>query len=385
MNNDYQLLRHYDLDWIKVLAMFIVFLYHCSMFFNSFEWHIKNNIINHSYIEFFSLLVGNWIMPIFFVISGIATFHALKKRNTQSFIKERLLRLGIPLLLGVFLLSPPQVYIERIANYQFEGTYLQFYPHYFDGLYLEIGGTGNFAFFGHHLWYLLELLLFSIITLPFFLMIRKNIGKRVFGYSHYILMPIPLIAAALTTNTIVNLASWGIIFYLILYVYGYYFFAREGLREFVRKVGVLAGWLSVLSTAGYIFWVVYSGFPMNVSFNWVIFIIIRVILVWNVLFFILYLGDKYLNVTNGALKYTSAASMPFYVLHQPIIIIIGFFIYNLEWEVPVKAMFLVPTSFMIIMILYHFIIRRINFLRVLFGLKMIQKDKIYEKITSLKS
>ncbi len=116
MNNDHQLLRHYDLDWIKVLAMFIVFLYHCSMFFNSFEWHIKNNIINHSYIEFFSLLVGNWIMPIFFVISGIATFHALKKRNTQSFIKERLLRLGIPLLLGVFLLSPPQVYIERIVN-----------------------------------------------------------------------------------------------------------------------------------------------------------------------------------------------------------------------------------------------------------------------------
>ncbi len=381
MNQNHPLVRHYDLDWIKVLAMLLVFLYHCSMFFNSFDWHIKNNVINHSYIEFFSLLGGNWVMPIFFVISGIATFHALKKRDTQRFMKERLLRLGIPLLVGVFLLSPPQVYIERIANNQYEGTYLQFLPHYFDGLYLEIGGTGNFAFFGHHLWYLLALLLFSVLTLPFFLKASENAGKRAFGYFHYLAMPVPLIVAALTTNNIVNLGGWGMIFYFILYVYGYYFFAREDLRTFIRKVGVLAGSLSVLSIAGYIFWVMYYGFPMNVSLSWAIFMIIRVIMVWNALFFILYLGDKYLNVRNSALKYTSEASMPFYVIHQPIIIIIGFFIYNLDWAVPVKAAFLVSLSFITIMILYHFIIRKVNFLRVLFGLKMIQKPKIHQEAT----
>jgi len=154
MDNNNQFIRQYDLDWIKVLATFMVFLYHCSMFFNPFDWHIKNNEINHSYIEFFSLLVGNWIMPLFFVISGISTNFALRKRNTQSFMNERLLRLGIPLVFGIFLLSPIQVYIERLTNHQFEGSLFQFLPHYFDGLYLEIGGTGNFAFFGHHLWYL---------------------------------------------------------------------------------------------------------------------------------------------------------------------------------------------------------------------------------------
>ncbi|KGR78025.1 hypothetical protein CD29_12785 [Ureibacillus manganicus DSM 26584] len=65
MNNISRNLRQHDLDWIKVLATFIVFLYHCSMFFNTFAWHIKNNEINQSTIQFFSLLVGNWIMPIF--------------------------------------------------------------------------------------------------------------------------------------------------------------------------------------------------------------------------------------------------------------------------------------------------------------------------------
>ncbi|MEH7386102.1 acyltransferase family protein [Bacillus sp. JJ1521] len=376
MENNNQFVRHYDLDWIKVLAMLMVFLYHCSMFFNSFDWHIKNNIINHTYIEFFSLLVGNWIMPIFFVISGVGTFHALKKRDSQRFMKERFLRLGVPLLLGIFLLSPPQVYIERITNNQFEGSFLEFFPHYFNGLYLEMGGEGNFAFFGHHLWYLLMLLLFSAVTLPVFIRVRQNVKNRVFGFFHYLVLPIPLSVAALTVNGIVNLASWGIIFYLLLYVYGYYFFSRESLREYVRKVGFLSGCLSVLSSVGYISWVMYSGFPMNVSINWVIFMILRVILVWNLIFFILYLGHKYLNFSNKLLKYTSKASMPFYVLHQPVIIILGFFIYNLEWAVPVKVVLLVPISFLIILFLYHFIIQRVNILCVLFGLKADKQREI---------
>lgn len=62
--------------------------------------------------------------------------------------------------------------------------------------------------------------------------------------------------------------------------------------------------------------------------------------------------------------------MPFYVLHQPVIILLGFFIYNLEWTVPLKMIFLVSAAFLIIMGLYELIIRRVNILRVLFGLKI---------------
>lgn len=369
MENNTVLTRHFDMDWIKVLAMLVVFLYHCSMFFNSFDWHIKNNFIDYTYIEFFSLLVGNWIMPIFFVLSGMATYYALNRRNSKSFIKERLSRLGLPLLLGIFLLSPPQVYIERITNHQFEGSFLAFFPHYFDGLYLEMGGTGNFAFFGHHLWYLLMLLIFSVITLPFFIKTKGIATSKEFSILHYLFIPLPLTIAALTVNNVVNLASWGIIFYLLLYIFGFYFFSRESIRRFVRKIGILAGTLSILSTASYISWVFFFGFPMEISVSWAVFMIIRVLLVWNMIFFMLYLGDKYLNVSNRALNYSSGASMPFYVLHQPVIIIIGFFIYNLEWSVPLKLIFLISAAFLIIMVLYELIIRRVNFLRVLFGLK----------------
>lgn len=231
-----------------------------------------------------------------------------------------------------------------------------------------MGGTGNFAFFGHHLWYLLILLLFSVITLPIFIKTKGIAGKE-FNILHYLLIPIPLTIAALTVNNVVNLASWGIVFYLLLYIFGFYFFARESLRAFVRKIGILAGAMSILSTAVYISWVYFYGFPMDISFGWAVFMLIRVLLVWNIIFFILSLADKYLNVSNRALKYSSEASMPFYVLHQPVIILLGFFIYNLDWAVPVKLIFLISAAFLIIMGLYEFIIRRVNVLRVLFGLK----------------
>lgn len=372
MKANNQLTRQFDLDWIKVLAMLVVFLYHVSMFFNSFDWHIKNNIINSTYIEFFSLLTGNWLMPIFFVVSGMATSYALSRRSSKKFIKERLLRLGLPLLLGIFLLSPPQVYIERITNQQFKGTFWEFYPHYFDGIYLEIGGTGNFAFFGHHLWYLLMLLLFSIITLPLYLKIKR--AGDPFTFIHYLLIPIPLSVAALTVNNVVNLASWGLFFYLLLYIFGYYYFARPSLRAFVRKIGFLAGALSFMTTAFYLSWVYFYGFPMEISMGWAVFMINRVQLVWNMIFFILYIGDKYLNFSNKALNYSSEASMPFYVLHQPVIILLGFFIYDLGLTVPVKLIFLLSASFLLIMSLYELIIRRVNILRVLFGLKAKHSD-----------
>ena len=167
--------RQYDLDWIRVLATIAVFLYHCSMFFNPFPWHVKNNQLDSHGILAFSLLVGSPLMPIFFAVSGMSVYYTLQKRKAAQYIKERVLRIGVPLVFGVFILTPHQVYIERVTHQQFKGSFIDFLPHYFDGVYLDIGGSGNFAFVGLHLWYLLVLFVFSLLTLPFF---KKNSQKK---------------------------------------------------------------------------------------------------------------------------------------------------------------------------------------------------------------
>ncbi len=73
-----------------------------------------------------------------------------------------------------------------------------------------------------------------------------------------------------------------------------------------------------------------------------------------------------------------------FILHQLIIILLGFFIYNLGWLVPVKLLYLVLVSFTIIMCLYHFIIRRVNILRVLFGLKEMRKETIGQETVEVR-
>lgn len=122
--------RRVGLDWLRALGMWAVFSYHVLMFVNPFDWHVKN-IPTVEGFQYANLIMIPWLMPLFFVISGIGTHYALTRRSGGTFTKERLLRLGVPLLVGIFLLSPPQVYMERLTKGQFTGSLLAFLPHYF--------------------------------------------------------------------------------------------------------------------------------------------------------------------------------------------------------------------------------------------------------------
>jgi glucans biosynthesis protein C len=356
--------RQVDLDWIRVIATLIVFLYHISMFFNPFPWHVKNGAINDSYILIFSLLVGTWIMPIFFAISGITTYHALQRRIGKEFVKERLVRLGIPLVFGVLVLTPPQVYIERITHQQFEGSFLSFFPHFFNGLYLEINGTGNFAFFGLHLWYLLVLLVFSLTLLPVF---GKVKASKKFNFKRYLWLSFILLIVAAYLE-IVNLGGWGIPFYLIIYCIGYIYFSQDPFKEFIRKNKLIIGVITFISSSLYIIGFM-NGMAEKEGIVSLVFTYIKVLNSWNWLLFIFYLGDKYFVNRKNGLKYLSQASMPFYILHQPIIVGIGFYLIKLSWNTPSKILLLILGSFFIIMLIYQFAIKPISVLRILFGIK----------------
>jgi peptidoglycan/LPS O-acetylase OafA/YrhL len=362
------LTRRVDLDWIRVIATLIVFFYHISMFFNPFPWHVKNSTINQSYILVFSLLVGTWIMPLFFAISGITTYHALQRRSGKEFGKERLIRLGIPLIFGVCLLTPPQVYIERLTHQQFEGSFVTFMPNYFNGLYLEINGAGNFAFFGLHLWYLLVLLVFSLILLPVFVKVK---AAKTFNYNHYLVLTFILLIVAAFVE-IVNLGGWGLSYYLIIYGIGYIYFSQNPFKEFIRKNKLVIGVVTVISSCLYIMGFM-NGMAERGWLESLIFTYIKVQNSWNWLLFIFYLGDKYLATAKMGLKYLSQASMPFYVLHQPIIVGLGFYMYQQSWNTPSKLLFITVLSFIIIMLIYHFIIQHISVFRVLFGIKAYSK------------
>ena len=148
--------RLYYLDWLRVLAMLSIFLFHIDRIFDFRPFHINNDVTSLAssiHIQFFN----QWMMPLFFIVSGAAVYYSLRSRNAGGFLKERVLRILVPwVLIGIFVIAPPQVYLDRVFHGEYTGNFFQWYPHYFEGIQ---GFGGNFAFHGQHLWYLMDLFL----------------------------------------------------------------------------------------------------------------------------------------------------------------------------------------------------------------------------------
>jgi hypothetical protein len=105
----------------------------------------------------------------------------------------------------------------------------------------------------------------------------------------------------------------------------------------------------------------------------VLFFVIRITFAWSGVLFILWLGNRYLNRDSKYRKDLNDLVLPFYILHQTVLIVVGFFIIQLELDVLMKFLLIFSLSFVSIIILL-LIIREENTLRFLFGMKM-KEDK----------
>jgi hypothetical protein len=112
--------------------------------------------------------------------------------------------------------------------------------------------------------------------------------------------------------------------------------------------------------------------PLGNAAKYSVAILFRSFNSWFWLVAILGFGSKYLNFNNEILKYAREAVLPFYVLHQTIIVVIGFYIVNWETSVMVKYLILSTSSFIMIIAMYDLLIKRFSLLRFIFGMKVKQ-------------
>ncbi len=372
----YPVSRWYYLDWLRVLAILTVFLFHITKIFNYDYFFIKNRQLNWG-MTLFDRIVELWGMPLLFVLAAVAMSFSLTSRDNRHFLAERFKRLIIPLILGIFLLSPPQVYIERITHGQFTGSFWQFLPHYFDGWY---GFGGNFAWMGLHLWFLLMLFLFSLMTLPLFRYLKQANGASVVSQKLPLLQGETFLVVAVVCTGIIEalvnlqpdgvgmrvLGGWSPFTYLVgFFLFGYLLaLNQEALSSFERnRTRTLL--LGLCTTLMYLVLVVgygYSSYSIPFSF-------LRALNSWLWLATILGFGKRYLNFHNTLLAEANQAVLPFYILHLPVIVIIAFFL--ITWDIPVllKYLVLASLSFVIIIGLYQGVIRCLPLLRFVFGMK----------------
>ena len=369
-------MRRHDLDWLRVLVFGLLIFYHVGMFFVPWGWHIKNNVI-YTWLIYPMLFLNQWRLPILFIISGMGTYYALGKRSGGQFIWERIRRLFIPLAIGMILIVPPQVYIERIANGQFDGSYFEFWPALaFQGIYPE----GNMSW--HHLWFLPYLLLFSILLAPVFLYLRKNpnnaflswIRKRVrspwgiFIFITPLYFPESLLEPFFpSTHALIgdwfNLVNYGLMFFfgfvLIAVQDEFWTLVKKNRRRFLFA-GILAFTaflVLILATEDSIIRHFTEAF-LKVTNLWL----------WVLICF--GYAATYLNKPSYTLSYANESVYPFYILHQTVTIGLAYYLIDLDWGLFTKGMILLIGTFGISWLLYEFLIRRIKWIRPLFGLRL---------------
>jgi glucan biosynthesis protein C len=363
-----QSIRRYDLDWLRVLAILAVFVYHSGMFFSLDDWHVKNPT-TYSSVEIWVSFLRDWMMPLIFLISGASLFFALGKGGAGRFVKGKVLRLLVPLVVGIFTHAILAVYLERLTHGEFEGSFFEFVPHYFEGLYPYNGG--NFAWMGIHLWYLEMLFVFSLIFLPLFLWFKSRSGQRVLsriggflagpGAVYLLSLPTILLVNLLDTGSFLGSREWGgwsPVVYITFFLSGFVIIANEGVQKSIRRLRWLSLALGItLACARIVLWEPGDDMLYELS-------------AWLWILMLLGFGMKHLNFNTPFLERATEAVLPFYILHQTVLLSVGYFV--VSWDIPDLLKWLIITlgSLGIVIGLYEYLVRRNNVLRFLFGMKL---------------
>lgn len=370
--------RLYYLDWLRVLAFGLLVFYHAGLIFVDWGFHIQNKELTDA-LKPPLLFLNQWRLPLLFLVSGAGTFFALGRRSGVEFMKERFVRLFIPLVFGILFVIPPQVFFERLNQHAFSGSYIQFYPEFFNGIYPH----GNFTW--NHLWFIVYLLTFVILALPVFMFARNEDGKKIMNsISLTLSKPLRLIVLVVPLLVIEfalrrhwpdtrNLVSdwYNFSFYFVIFLYGYFIASDEKLWPVIeqdRKIYLLLG---ILSFSIIFFGWHYPGqsFLEKISSGHLIFGFFKCL---NILCWILCLlgySKRYLNFSNTTLQYANKAVYPFYILHQTVLIVIGYYIIKLDSGIAIKYALCVTGTYLITMIFYEFIIRRMSVIKIFFGIK----------------
>jgi glucans biosynthesis protein C len=386
--------RHYYLDWLRVMAILIVFFVHCSKIFD-YHTEVVFNTARSPFLSIFREFALLWIMPFFFVISGAAVYLASRFQKAGGFIKSKARRILIPsILVGTFVVNPPYVYIEKLFNQKTTSSFLDWYPSFFDGLYVT---GGNFAPWGMgtHIWYLQFLFIYSLLLLPLFFRFRKP-GKSVLEKISLffekpwalgcLFLPVSVIAAAFEykgLSGIRTMGNWDPVSYLFFFAYGYIVYSNTKIQETIKKHSTVFLIIALSLTGLYLtshFGIIlkiqsvtrhdlatgavlplnHTGFAVVQAFRgW---------MAWCWCLALLGIGQRFLNFNNSVRTYANEAVLPFYLLHHSLIYIVGFYVIAWNTSIGMKFLNIFVLSFIVIMVIYEVLIRRMNISRILFGM-----------------
>jgi glucan biosynthesis protein C len=369
--------RRYDIDWLRLMAVFLLFFFHTAVIFHPWsDNYIKNDQLSPAIAYIFVWTLGHWHMSLFFILAGASTYFALRKRSAVEYIKERVKRLFIPLLFGTLVIIPPLSYLGLLNHSDYSQSFIAWFPSFFHLQTADLSGFSLGGLTTGHLWFILHLLVYSLIALPLFLYFNRESGRRSTERIAGILTrPAVLFLLFPVLLALISKFPWVLggnpLFYITFFILGFILMSSQRLMDRIDRHRLPLLVLGVVPLVGLITMSATNSWPANVP-EWADVIMDGYrngFVPWFFILALLAYGRRLLNFTNRFLKYFAEGAYPTYILHQTIIMAIAFFVVQWSLGVAAKYAIIVALSFVGTVLAYDILVRRTNVTRFLFGMK----------------
>ena len=384
--------RRPELDAIRTLVVVGLVFFHAALVFDaSDDFYVKNAQTTSvtTVLAGFGVL---WAMPALFLIAGSGSWHSMARRGAGGFVRERLQRLGVPLLFAILTFLPVPVWLRlKAADPGYQESYLSFLPKFYE-VHLDLSDfpfvlRGDYFETGH-LWFVVLLLTFSLLLA---LLVRWLPGKRARdalarAVAHRGVVLLPAFATSAICAWIgmeEAFAGWSRWAYLLFFLCGFLLAADERFRLAMRRDAALAGIVGVvvfavcgpvLLTAGDEPFTAMTAHAISARAlfgfaGWCAVVAILGLLDRRNVNRQASAGSTEPSRAARAYRYLAVAALPLYVLHQPIVVAVAYGV--VRWDAPilVKYLAIVVASLALTLAAYDVLVRRTRVTRYLFGMR----------------
>jgi len=367
------------LDWLRIIVVAMLIPFHSAMTFGTGGWYVLNSVPNDA-LRALVWVMDKYHMELLFFIAGAATWFSFSNRGWGGYLKERLLRLVVPLVFGMLVIVPPCYYFAKLHFDQLFRLFDHNYWTWFVNEWLKTATPLQDGFRAGALWFLWYLVFYTFVLFPLLYFIYKKCKNLKMprlgsffekpGAVFLFVIPIALVEVFARWKWTIGGESYRIIgwvitgdfqvlYYILFFIFGFIIYSNSHTQKSIDRSGIISIIGAVLTMTFYMF-IVFPGWNKSVLGEWywvtyqdvtwhsagrVMFNILLAFTTWFWIVAILYLGRKFLKFSNRFVAWGNDAVLPVYIVHSTFIAVASY--YAVQWNTAViwKYLYIVGVTF----------------------------------------
>jgi surface polysaccharide O-acyltransferase-like enzyme len=371
--------RKYFLDWLRVIAFVILIVFHTGLLYSTWHYNLKSPRILPS-VEWALLALTPWRLALLFFISGVASYHLLAKLGRGAFARDRLRRLLPVVLVGMFIVIPPQTYVELVDKGVLHSGYFEFWF----GSYLAadqslVAPLGKTMPTWDHLWFIVYLLAYLLVLALVAPVAHLASGRRWPTVRFSVIIVAPAIWLAFAEVMIERYAplthafanDWGgHLKWIGMLITGFVCATRPDFWDWCLRKRARLAVLAALAFAVQSACRAWAGARgVDPPAEDVLLALASGVYAWSVICALCGYAAQYLDTPSRQLSHLNEAILPVYVLHQPILLITAWLLFPIRLPLLIEAGLLIAAALLGSLAVHELLIRPWPLVRPLFGLK----------------